>query len=114
MAGFAQVYGKYNTTPYDKLKLDLTYIENYSIWMDIKLMMLTLKIIFWPDSTEGVEAEQITALKKEKQRLEQSGQTQPEQTLAGQTETEPVQADQTQAVTEPLQAETEPVQAGKN
>lgn len=72
LAGFAQVYGKYNTTPYDKLKLDLTYIENYSVWLDIKLMMLTLKVLFWPDSTEGVEAEQITALKKEKQEREQS------------------------------------------
>lgn len=59
LAGFAQVYGKYNTSPYDKLKLDLTYIENYSIMLDIKLMLLTLKILFWPDSTEGVETEQI-------------------------------------------------------
>ncbi len=65
LAGFAQVYGKYNTTPYDKLKLDLTYIENYSLWMDLKLMMLTIKILFWPDSTEGVETEQVTALKNE-------------------------------------------------
>lgn len=71
LAGFAQVYGKYNTTPYDKLKLDLTYIENYSIWLDLKLMMLTLKILFWPDSTEGVETEQITALKEEKRKREQ-------------------------------------------
>ncbi len=67
LAGFAQVYGKYNTSPYDKLKLDLTYIENYSVWMDIKLMLLTLKVLFWPDSTEGVEAEQITALREERQ-----------------------------------------------
>ena len=65
LAGYAQVYGKYNTTPYDKLKLDLTYIENYSLWLDIQLMLLTLKILFWPDSTEGVENEQITALKEE-------------------------------------------------
>jgi len=65
LAGFAQVYGKYNTSPYDKLKLDLTYIENYSVWLDIKLMLLTLKILFWPDSTEGVESEQLTALKAE-------------------------------------------------
>lgn len=65
LAGYAQVYGKYNTTPYDKLKLDLTYIENYTIWMDIKLMLLTLKILFWPDSTEGVEAQQVTAFKEE-------------------------------------------------
>lgn len=64
LAGYAQVYGKYNTTPYDKLKLDLFYIENYSVWLDIKLMLLTLKILFTPDSTEGVELEQITALKK--------------------------------------------------
>ncbi len=65
LAGYAQVYGKYNTTPYDKLKLDLTYIQNYSLWLDIQLMLLTLKILFWPDSTEGVENEQITALKEE-------------------------------------------------
>ena len=65
LAGYAQVYGKYNTTPYDKLKLDLIYIENYSLWMDIQLMLLTLKILFWPDSTEGVESEQITALRAE-------------------------------------------------
>lgn len=63
LAGYAQVYGKYNTTPYDKLKLDLTYIENYSIWLDIKLMLLTVKILFTPDSTEGVEANQVTASK---------------------------------------------------
>ncbi len=63
LAGYAQVYGKYNTTPYDKLKLDLTYIENYSIWLDIKLMLLTIKILFTPDSTEGVEENQITAQK---------------------------------------------------
>lgn len=66
LAGFAQVYGKYNTTPYDKLKLDLTYIENYSVWLDVKLMLLTLKVLFLPDSTEGVDAEQITALRAEK------------------------------------------------
>lgn len=76
LAGFAQVYGKYNTTPYDKLKLDLTYIENYSTWLDLKLMMLTLKVLFWPDSAEGVEAEQITALKEEKQRQAQSSSEQ--------------------------------------
>lgn len=63
LAGFAQVYGKYNTSPYDKLKLDLTYIEHYSVWLDLKLMLLTLKVLFWPDSTEGVESEQVTAFK---------------------------------------------------
>ena len=63
LAGYAQVYGKYNTTPYDKLKLDLAYIENYSVWLDFKLMLLTLKILFTPDATEGVESSQITALR---------------------------------------------------
>ncbi|MCM1101297.1 MAG: exopolysaccharide biosynthesis polyprenyl glycosylphosphotransferase [Clostridium sp.] len=68
LAGFAQVYGKYNTSPYDKLKLDLTYIEHYSLWLDLKLMLLTLKVLFWPDSTEGVESEMVTAFKKEHER----------------------------------------------
>ena len=64
LAGYAQIYGKYNTTPYDKLKLDLFYIENYTLWLDIKLMLLTLKIIFRPESTEGIDASQTTALKE--------------------------------------------------
>lgn len=68
LAGYAQVYGKYNTTPYDKLKLDLAYIENYSVWLDIKLMLLTLKVLFWPDSTEGIDGDQMTALKEEKEK----------------------------------------------
>ncbi len=63
LAGYAQVYGKYNTTPYDKLKLDLTYIEQYSFWLDLKLMLLTLKILIKPESTEGVSSTQTTALK---------------------------------------------------
>ena len=63
LAGYAQVYGKYNTTPYDKLKLDLIYIENYSVWMDIKLMILTLKILLQPETTQGVDDNQITAMK---------------------------------------------------
>lgn len=64
LAGYAQVYGKYNTTPYDKLRLDLAYIENYSVWLDLKLMLLTLKVLLWPDSTEGIEADQVTAQRK--------------------------------------------------
>lgn len=64
LGGYAQVYGKYNTTPYDKLKLDLFYIENYSVWLDIKLMLLTLKILLKPESTEGIDSSQTTALKK--------------------------------------------------
>ena len=55
LTGYAQIYGKYNTTPLDKLKLDLMYIESYSLLMDIRLMFLTLKIMFTKESTEGVE-----------------------------------------------------------
>ena len=64
LTGYAQVYGKYNTTPYDKLKLDLTYIENYTFWLDIKLMFLTFKILFQKENTEGIDANQVTAIKK--------------------------------------------------
>lgn len=64
LTGYAQVYGQYNTTPYDKLKLDLIYIANYSILMDIKIILLTVKILFVRENTEGVDADQKTALKK--------------------------------------------------
>lgn len=67
LTGYAQVYGKYNTTPYDKLKLDLTYIENYSFWLDIKLLFLTFKILFQKENTEGIDASQITAVKQRKE-----------------------------------------------
>ena len=61
LTGYAQVYGKYNTTPYDKLKLDLTYIENYSFILDLQLIATTVKILFQKENTEGVEKWQVTA-----------------------------------------------------
>ncbi len=57
LTGYAQVFGKYNTTPYDKLKLDITYIQNYSILLDLKIMVLTVKILFMRESSEGVDGE---------------------------------------------------------
>lgn len=68
LTGYAQVMGKYNTTPYDKLKLDLAYIENYSLMLDIKLILMTVKILFVPESTEGVkEVKTVNAAEKEKE-----------------------------------------------
>ncbi len=61
LTGYAQVYGKYNTTPYDKLKLDLTYIKRFSIWLDLKLMFMTVKILFQKENAEGVESWQTNA-----------------------------------------------------
>lgn len=55
LTGFAQIYGKYNTSPYDKLRLDMMYIENYSLMLDIKLIILTVRIMFSKDSTEGID-----------------------------------------------------------
>ena len=55
LTGYAQIYGKYNTSAYDKLRLDLMYIENYSLMLDIKLIILTFRIIFSKDSTEGID-----------------------------------------------------------
>ncbi len=53
LTGYAQVYGKYNTTPYDKIRLDLMYIENYSLMLDIKLILMTIRIMLKKESTEG-------------------------------------------------------------
>ena len=61
LTGYAQVYGKYNTPPYDKVQMDLMYIANQNILEDIKLMLITFKILFIPSSTEGVSENQKTA-----------------------------------------------------
>lgn len=61
LTGYAQVYGKYNTTSYDKLKLDLIYVNKNSILLDIQLILLTLKVIFLKESTEGLEDGNETA-----------------------------------------------------
>lgn len=55
LTGYAQVYGKYNTTAYDKLKLDLTYIRNYSFLLDLKLIFMTPKIMLMKEATEGIK-----------------------------------------------------------
>ena len=65
LTGYAQIYGKYNTDSYDKLRLDMMYIENYSLMLDIKLIILTLRIIFSKDSTEGIDIAQENAQKAE-------------------------------------------------
>lgn len=54
LTGTAQILGKYNTTPKDKLYFDLYYIENFSIFNDINLMFQTLAVFTKKDSTEGV------------------------------------------------------------
>ncbi len=63
LTGTAQIYGRYNSTPYDKLEMDLIYINNMSLLEDIKLMFATIKILFMKDSTSGVEDGQVTAVK---------------------------------------------------
>ena len=60
LTGYAQVYGKYNTTAYDKLKLDLMYIQNYSIKLDIEIILKTIQVLFEKESTDGFSIEQRT------------------------------------------------------
>lgn len=70
LTGYAQIYGKYNTVFADKLKLDLLYIENQSFFMDIKLILLTLKIMFMSESTEGIENEKLQKTQKVNEEIE--------------------------------------------
>lgn len=62
LTGYAQVYGKYNTTPYDKLLMDLMYISNPSFIEDMRIVLATIKILFLPESTEGIAEGQTTAM----------------------------------------------------
>jgi len=66
LTGYAQTYGKYNTAAYDKLRLDLMYIENYSLMLDIKLILQTVRILLKKESTEGFDkAEELERRKQE-------------------------------------------------
>jgi lipopolysaccharide/colanic/teichoic acid biosynthesis glycosyltransferase len=66
LTGFAQIYGKYNTSPYDKLRLDMMYIENYSFILDIKLILMTIRIMLSKESTEGFDkVEEAERMKEE-------------------------------------------------
>jgi len=66
LTGYAQIYGKYNTSPYDKLRLDLMYIENYSLMLDIKLILQTIRIVLKKESTEGFDKlEELERMKQE-------------------------------------------------
>ena len=63
LTGYAQVYGKYNTIPYDKLQMDLMYIAHPSLLEDLQIIFATIKILFMPESTEGIDADKTTAAK---------------------------------------------------
>lgn len=55
LTGYAQIYGKYSTGPEDKIKYDLIYIYNYSLRLDIRLLFLTVRILFQKENSEGVD-----------------------------------------------------------
>ena len=55
LTGLAQIYGKYNTSAYDKVLWDIQYIENQSILLDLRIVMLTVKTMFTPESSEGFD-----------------------------------------------------------
>lgn len=62
LTGYAQVYGRYNTEPADKLKMDLMYINSMSLFEDLRIMLATVKILLSKDSTSGVSEGQMTAV----------------------------------------------------
>jgi len=66
ITGFAQIYGRYDTAPEEKLFLDIMYIETLSIWQDVKLLLQTLKVVFKASSTEGIPNDSTTALREER------------------------------------------------
>lgn len=57
LTGYAQVTGVYDTVPYDKLKMDLMYIENYSFRMDLQIVLMTIKTMLFPPKTNAETGE---------------------------------------------------------
>nr|MDD6335751.1 sugar transferase [bacterium] len=61
LTGLAQVQGRYNTSPRDKLMFDLQYIQNFSIWLDLRILLQTIKTLFTPESTQGFDEGQTAS-----------------------------------------------------
>ena len=68
LTGYAQVYGRYNTEPYDKLQMDLIYINRMSFVEDLKIIFATIKILFIKESTQGVAEGQVTAVQEDREK----------------------------------------------
>ena len=64
LTGYAQIEGRYNTSPEDKLALDLFYIEGFSLWTDMKLLLRTVTVFFRPDATQGFPPEDSSIYKQ--------------------------------------------------
>ena len=62
LTGYSQVIGTYDTIPYDKLKMDLMYIENYSFRLDLQLMLMTLKTMFFPNKTNAETEKEVLGI----------------------------------------------------
>ena len=62
LTGYAQVYGRYNTDPYEKLEFDLLYINNMSIFVDLQLCFATFATLFDKDSTQGIAENKTMAM----------------------------------------------------
>ncbi len=67
LTGYAQVYGKYNTSPYDKLQMDLMYIAHPSFLEDLRIIFATIKILFMAESVEGIQEDACTALENQEE-----------------------------------------------
>ena len=63
LTGYAQIAGKYNTTPKDKLIMDMMYIEQFSILRDIQIIFQTVIVLLKSDSTEGFGKAKESGLK---------------------------------------------------
>ena len=61
LTGYAQIYGRYNSSPYEKLEFDLMYINQMSLVTDLQLMFATVGILFSPESTEGIPEGEVIA-----------------------------------------------------
>ena len=55
LTGLAHILGKYNTSPEERIKLDLTYIQNYSFFLDLKIIIETIRVVFTKEYAEGVD-----------------------------------------------------------
>ena len=61
ITGWAQVNGRNTISWSEKFKLDVWYVDNQSFWLDLKIILLTMKKVF---VREGISAEGHATMEK--------------------------------------------------
>ncbi len=73
ITGMSHVYARYDTGAKDRVLFDILYIRDYSFMLDLKLILLTIKIMFMKNAAAGVRDDEYKSYNRKMETPEQRG-----------------------------------------